>query len=164
MQSIIILGFAAFFLCNIWIAPLYAQEHATPKERVPPKDLSGEEAQAVKLYRKVSETVVTIFSLQQVFTAEGTQEQENMGSGVLISSDGHVLTAAHLVEGADKISVKTYDGKLRPAELVYSEFSADIALVKLRTLPPEPKHAKLGDSNRLAVGQKTYVIGSPFGL
>ena len=136
MQYITSLGSTAILLCTIWIAPLYAQEHATPIERIPPKDLSGEEAQSVKLYQKVSETVVTIFSLQPVFTAEGLEKQESMGSGVLISSEGHVLTAAHLVEGAEKIRVKTHDGKLRPAELVYTEFSADIALIRIREAMP----------------------------
>ncbi|MDA2928093.1 trypsin-like peptidase domain-containing protein [Acidobacteria bacterium AH-259-G07] len=152
---------------SLWIlamVPLYGQEHASPKVRIPPDDLSGEELQAVELYRKVLPTVVTIFTLQKIITREGEQKQRGVGSGVLISPECHVLTAAHVVEDAEQISVKTHDGKSRRAELVYSESSADIALLRLLTPAPELKHATLGDSDRLAVGQMAYVVGAPFGL
>jgi serine protease Do len=69
-----------------------------------------------------------------------------------------------VVRGAYEIVVKTQDGKMRPAELLFSETGADIALIKLITPAPELKHAELGDSDRLVVGQSVYAIGSPYGL
>ncbi len=155
---------AAVMIWTFAMASIYGQEHAVPKVRVPPKDLSGEEATAVQLYRKVLPTVVTILTSTQVLTEEGGREQEGLGSGVLVSPEGHALTAAHVVEGAEKIQVKTSDGALRPAQLVFSESSADIALVRLLDPAPQLSYAKLGDSDRLSVGQMAYLIGSPFGL
>ncbi len=139
-------------------------EHAGPKARRPPKNLAGEEARTVELYREVLPSVVTVTAAKRV-VAHGTQEvQHILGSGVLISPDCHVLTAAHVVDGADKILVKTHDGAEHAAELLFSEPSADVAL--LRLVPPEPdlKHAVLGDSDRVAVGQRAYVVGNPYGL
>ncbi len=163
MQNISILGVAAFLL-TVWTPTLYAQEHAAPKIRVAPDYLLGEEAQAAELYREVLPTVVTVLTSQRVLAQEGPGQQGGIGSGVLISPECHVLTAAHVVEGAGEIIVGTHDGKLFPAELLFSEASADIALIRILPPVPELKHAKLGDSDRLAVGQRTYAMGSPYGL
>ncbi|MEE8112454.1 MAG: trypsin-like peptidase domain-containing protein, partial [Acidobacteriota bacterium] len=141
-----------------------AQEHAPPKVRTPPNDLHGDEAREVKLYQEILPTVVTIYTRKEVLTGEGRTVQTGLGSGVLISPDGHILTAAHLLEGAEAIEVKISDGRMRGAELLYSEASADIALIQLVNPPSGLHHARLGDSDRLAIGQWAYVIGSPFGL
>ena len=163
MEKVLRLG-AGLLLATLVLGALPAQEHARRKTRVPPEDLSGEEALVVELYRKVLPTVVTIYTSQWVFTPEGSQEREGLGSGVLIGPESHVLTAAHVVQGADDIRIKTHDGSLRQGEVLYSEPHADIALVRLMTPTPGLEHATLGDSDRLAVGQKVYVTGSPFGL
>ena len=151
-------------LCMIWTAHSVAQQHAEPKRRQAPDYLSGEEARAAELYRKVLPTVVTIATSKQVLTEAGLEQRSGVGSGVLISPECHVLTAAHVVEGADRILVKTHDGELYPAELLFSESAADIALIKFKTPAPELPHATLGDSDALAVGQAAYAIGSPYGL
>lgn len=129
-----------------------------------PDYLSSQELQAAEVYRKILPTVVTIYTSQTVLQRGGQVQQGGIGSGVLISSECHVLTAAHVLKGADEINVKTNDGKLRPAELLFSEAGADIALIKLITPAPELEHAELGDSDLLAVGQMAYAIGSPYGL
>ena len=163
MQNLSTLGVAAF-LFTAWAPMLDGQEHAAPKVRVAPDYLSGQEAQATQLYREVLATVVTVLTSQRVLTQEGQGQQGGIGSGVLISPECHVLTAAHVVEVADEITVRTHDGMLFPAELLFSESSADIALLRILPPVPELKHAKLGDSDRLAVGQRTYAMGSPYGL
>ena len=141
-----------------------AQEHTEPKVRQIPSYLEGRERNAAELYEQVVPTVVTIFTSQQVFTKVGEEAQRGMGSGVLISSDGHVLTAAHVVDGSDVIVVKMHDGSMHKAELLFSEGSADIALLLLKAPAPDLPHAALGDSDLLAVGQAVYVIGAPYGL
>ena len=141
-----------------------AQEHTEPKVRQIPSYLEGRERNAAELYEQVVPTVVTIFTSQQVFTKVGEEAQRGMGSGVLISSDGHVLTAAHVVDGSDVIVVKMHDGSMHEAELLFSEGSADIALLLLKAPAPDLPHAALGDSDLLAVGQAVYVIGAPYGL
>ncbi len=155
---------AVALLCGLGFSSVRGQELAARKERLPASFLSGEETRAAKLYRQVLPTVVTIFTSRQVLTPQGPQEQRSLGTGVLISPENHVLTAAHVVDAADTIIVKTQDGSLQPAEILYSESNADIALVKLVTPIQELKHAKLGDSDRLVVGQAVYVIGAPYGL
>ncbi len=156
--------FLGAMLCMIWTCDSVAQRHAEPKQRLAPDYLSGEEAQAAGLYRKVLPTVVTIATSRQVLTEEGLEQRSGIGSGVLVSPERHVLTAAHVVEGVDRILVKTHDGSVRSAELLFSESAADIALIKLQTPTPELSHATLGDSDALAVGQVVYAIGSPYGL
>ena len=149
-------------------APAFgAPPQASKKIRSVPSYLSPAEIQAVNLYKKVFPTVVTILASKSTFErekGESLQEQHLVGSGVLISPECHVLTAAHVVDKANRIIVKTADGDLHEAELLFSESSADIALIKLvkpdETLP----HAKLGDSDNLAVGQLAYAVGSPYGL
>ncbi len=88
-------------------------EHAAPKQRIVPDDLTPAEAQAVELYRRALPTVVTILTKRRRVTSSGTATARSLGSGVLVSPRRHVLTAAHVVDGADKIMVKTHDGKLR---------------------------------------------------
>jgi S1-C subfamily serine protease len=86
------------------------------------------------------------------------------GSGVLISSDGHVLTAAHVVQAADKIEVEFVDGQLVPAKVISSVPSADLAMLKLDWVPHNAKPAKLGDSDKMQVGDDIFIIGAPYGI
>ena len=152
------------FFCVFIASALSAQEHASPKVRTAPSYLSAEEGSTAKLYSRVIPSVVTIFTSQRVVNQQGPREQRAVGSGVLITPEHHVLTAAHVVDGADIIIVKTHDGKTRRAELLFSEPSADIALIRLLEASPTLRHVELGDSDELVVGQLAYVIGSPYGL
>jgi len=152
-----------FLLINSFL--IYAQEHATPKKHITPEYLRGEEVRAVQLYSDVLPTVVTIITSRLVFTEErGLTQQESIGSGVLISPDCHILTAAHVVKDAESIIVITNEGERRSAKLLFAESKADIALINFITADPNIKHAKLGNSDSLAVGQMIYVIGNPYGL
>ena len=138
--------------------------HAPKKERTFPKNLSPEETRVAKLYQKTVSAVVTIYTTSNAYTEKGTAENQGLGSGVLISQNCHILTAAHVVDGSSKIKVRTQDGKLRDATVLFSEKSADIALLKLDVLDSELPHATLGDSDVMAVGQNIYAIGSPYGM
>jgi serine protease Do len=85
------------------------------------------------------------------------------GSGFLVSSDGYVVTNAHLVDAApEELTVRLADGRELPAALVGADAVTDIALLKIAAqgLP----RARIGDSRRLAAGQWVAAIGSPFGL
>lgn len=141
---------------------LLAQEHATAKVRQVPDNLMAEEATAANVYQEALPAVVTI-AARYASQEEGNPEG-SLGTGVLISPDCHVLTAAHVVDGAQEILVKTQDGVARPAVHIFSEAGADIALLRLVDPDLNLAHAKLGDSDRLSVGQWAYAIGTPFGL
>ena len=140
------------------------QEHAAGKVRRAPDVLADEEALAVELYREVLPSVVTILTVRRVASPSGASHERGLGTGVLISPECNVLTAAHVVSGVDEIVVKTQDGKLRQADLLFSEPGADVALLRLVEPDVTLPHAVLGDSDRLAVGQSTYIIGNPRGL
>lgn len=90
-------------------------------------------------------------------------ESTGQGSGVIISSDGDVLTNNHVIDGARTIRVKLADGRELEAEVVGTDSSTDLALLKLKEAKNLPV-AKMGDSEKLAVGDWVMAIGNPFGL
>lgn len=104
---------------------------------------------------KVTPSVVQI----NVTTAEG----EAIGSGVILTADGRILTNAHVVNGAQNVVVTTSDGKKYQASVVGADTKADIAVVQAQNASGL-KAASLGDSSKLAVGQEVVAIGSPGGL
>jgi serine protease Do len=94
----------------------------------------------------------------------GDQEpvQRGVGSGFVLSADGYVMTNAHVVEGADEVIVTLTDKREFKAKIVGSDTRSDVALVKIEAagLP----FVKLGDVNKLKVGEWVLAIGSPFNL
>jgi len=147
------------------LSPAPAQiEHVSPKVRVAPDDLTDAERRVSELYQRVLPAVVSISTEGVTLTDDGPRRIAGLGSGVLISPDCHVLTAAHVVDGAKRIVVRTQDGVEREAVHLFSEASADLALLRLVEPDDHLPHAELGDSDRLAVGQTVYAIGSPYGL
>ncbi len=138
--------------------------HAPAKKRQFPNNLSPSETHVARLYEKTVSSVVTIYTTSNSYTASGPTQNKGLGSGVLISKDCHILTAAHVVDGSSKIKIKTQDGKLRDATVLFSEKSADIALLKLDVPDSSLAHAILGNSDVMAVGQNVYAIGSPYGM
>ena len=159
----VVVIFGALMLLSCSAPAINAEENIVKKGRSAPDYLSGDEARSVTLYHDVLPTVVTIFTEKKVIQKEN-QVQQSLGSGVIVTDENHVLTAAHVVQGADVIWVKTSDGKQREAKLLFSEASADIALLQFITIEPERPYADIGDSDRLAVGQRAFAIGSPYGL
>jgi len=143
---------------------LNAQANGSQSRRQAPADLSAAEAVAVKVYQDVLPSVVTIYTEKMVVSKDEQAAQRGLGSGVVISADGHILTAAHVVDRAERIGVKTTDGRTRPAVMLFSEASADIALLQLAKPAPDMPHARIGNSDRLAVGQRVFAVGSPYGL
>jgi serine protease Do len=88
-----------------------------------------------------------------------------LGSGVLISTDGEIMTAAHLVETADTVFVEFSNQEIFTAKVIASEPAADVALLKLNSpLPSGAVVAKLGDSDKVEVGDQIFVIGAPHGI
>jgi len=93
------------------------------------------------------------------------QEQRpaiGQGSGVIISSDGYILSNYHVVGKADKVTVRLQDGKEYAAKVIGSDAPTDVAVIKIdaKGLTPLP----LGDSDKLEVGEWVMAIGNPFGL
>jgi serine protease Do len=90
-------------------------------------------------------------------------KQQGMGSGVIISEEGYVLTNNHVVGEADSIFVTLTDQRKFEAEIVGSDKMSDLALIKLKDPPNNLPVVRLGDSETLKVGELVIAIGSPFG-
>ena len=86
----------------------------------------------------------------------------SLGSGFIISADGYILTNAHVVDGADEITVRLTDKREFKAKVIGADKRTDVALIKIEAsgLPM----VKLGDPNKLKVGEWVLAIGSPFGF
>ncbi|MGW0736714.1 S1C family serine protease [Streptomyces sp. NPDC002851] len=103
----------------------------------------------------VSDSIVEI----QASTSSG----RSTGSGVIITGDGEIITNNHVVSGADTVKVRTNSGKVYTADVVGTDSSKDLALIKLRGASGL-KAATLGDSDKVGVGDQVVAIGSPEGL
>jgi S1-C subfamily serine protease len=87
------------------------------------------------------------------------------GSGFLIDKDGHIVTNNHVVEGARELTVKLGDSETSySAELVGSDASTDLALLKIDAPGDQLRPLEIGDSDKLEVGDPVVAIGNPFGL
>lgn len=89
-------------------------------------------------------------------------ERPKVGSGIILSPDGYILTNHHVVEQASEVEVQLMDDRILPAKIVGRDARTDLALLKVEAngLPVLP----LGDSDALEVGELVLAIGSPFGL
>jgi len=85
-----------------------------------------------------------------------------VGSGFILSADGYVMTNAHVVQGADDITVTLTDRREFKAKLIGADRRTDVAIVKIDATGMP--FVRIGDSNRLRVGEWVIAIGSPFGL
>jgi S1-C subfamily serine protease len=90
-----------------------------------------------------------------------TERQHGVGSGVLISSDGYILTNDHVVSNAANMKVTLFDGKQYTAKLIGSDPTTDIAVCKITVPGVELPYAQLGDSKSLLVGQEVIAVGNP---
>lgn len=86
------------------------------------------------------------------------------GSGVIVSRDGLILTNNHVVSDADEIVVKFSDKSERPAKLIGADPETDVALIKVEQSFAPEMVAKLGDSDKIHIGDWAIAVGNPFGL
>ncbi len=91
-----------------------------------------------------------------------TPPGQGLGSGVVISEDGYIVTNHHVIDGADSIVVSFYNREEHTATLIGSDPRTDLALLKVDTAPL--KAAVLSDASELKVGQWVIAIGAPFGF
>ena len=121
------------------------------------------EKDVIAAIEKVSPAVVSIATLrviqESLFDAVPVR---GMGSGVIFDSNGGILTNHHIVEEAERVEVVTADGKKFPGEVLGSDAMSDVAVVRVdgEGLPA----VKLGDSDKLVVGQIAIAIGNPYGF
>ena len=94
---------------------------------------------------------------------QGEERPRGLGSGFIVSQDGYVLTNAHVVEGADEVYVNLTDKREFKAKVVGTDKRTDVAVLKIEA-SKLPAPVRVGDVNRLKVGEWVMAIGTPFGL
>jgi len=92
------------------------------------------------------------------------RRSQGLGSGVVVSKDGYILTNNHVVAGADEIEIKTSDGKTYQAELVGTDSLSDLAVIKIKDKVDNLHVAYIGDSDKLRPGDWVMAVGNPFSL
>ncbi len=119
------------------------------------------------VYKQVNQAVVVVYVVERAPTPQASgrfQTVGGLGSGVLISDNGEVLTAAHVVQAADEILVEFTSGERIPASVTGSEPAADLAMLKLEHRPSMVVPVKLGNSDAVEVGDEIFIIGAPLGV
>jgi serine protease Do len=90
--------------------------------------------------------------------------ESSLGSGVIVSEDGEVITNSHVIQGAQEIKIVLADGREFPAELVLQDKASDLALLQIDTQGQTLPYANLKSSETLEVGDIVLAIGNPFGV
>jgi serine protease DegQ len=118
----------------------------------------------------VTEQAVRMFTdplMQQLFGGApvGTvkRREQNLGSGVVVSAEGYVLTNNHVIANADDIQVLLYDGRVAKAKLVGADEETDLAVLKIQDASNLPV-IQMADPKKLRVGDVVLAIGNPLGL
>ena len=121
-----------------------------------------------QVFQRVSGSVVTVRAKGRDLIAQGGSSVlvkfNEVGSGVLVSADGKVLTAAHVVQIADEVTVQFLGGETVAAQVIAAEPRADLALLQLSRVPAGVQPAQLGDSARVQVGEQVFIVGAPYGI
>jgi serine protease Do len=113
-------------------------------------------------FARVAEQVEPSVAHIKVYESE-VYPREGTGSGVIVNASGYILTNAHVVRHAVKIRVKLSDGSETEAKVIGVDAQTDLAVIKIETTRSLPV-ARMGDSDKLNVGDWVLAIGSPFGL
>jgi serine protease Do len=122
----------------------------------------------VEAFQRVNGSVVLVRAKGRDLVSQGGSsvlaKYNEVGSGILMSADGKVVTAAHVVQIADEVTVQFLNGETVAARVVSSEPRADLALLQLAQVPAGAQPASLGDSSRVRVGEQVFIVGAPYGI
>jgi serine protease Do len=129
---------------------------------VTPRPLAAQTVRDV--FQQVAPSVVVIRGRGRDVTASGQTRYTETGSGALVSADGQVMTASHVVHALDEITVEFLGGESVTARVISSEPAADLSLLQLDRVPPGSRVATMADSNKMRVGDQVIVVGAPYGL
>ena len=185
----LLLGAGLFRVAQLLLRPSTAPAAAVSSEKFTPavmpklssKDLPGLnsiDGEYIRLVEAVIPSVVSVTSrrvaaqgakpldpFEALFGNRRRPQQRvetSLGSGVIVSREGHVLTNHHVIEGNTQIEVQLSDGRLLPAQVIGDDPQVDIAVLKISGGKLEP--LPLGNSEGVRVGQLVFAIGNPFGL
>lgn len=129
---------------------------------------TGQAQSVTEAFKRVKDSVVVVRTATKQIPATAGAEPlmtAGLGSGVLVDGEkGLVMTAAHVVQTSEAIEVEFTDKEKILAEVIASEPSADVALLRLSHPPSGAVVATLGDSDKAAVGDQIFIVGAPLGI
>ena len=120
-----------------------------------------------RLFAKVDPAVAVFYTVERDVVTNGPPgqvSQAGLGSGVLVTTRGYVITAAHVVQTADLVEVEFSNGFRTTAAVTASDPGKDLALLKLDKIPADITPVKLADSDEVNIGEEVFVIGAPYGF
>ena len=124
---------------------------------------SPDERNSIAIYDTLNEGVVNVAAVGNVFHRYRPVPRSDSGSGVIIDTDGHVLTSHHVIRNATRLSVTLWDGSEHDASLVGVDPENDLAVIRFEPGDTPLTVIPFGESTDLRVGQKVLAIGNPFG-
>ena len=130
--------------------------------------ISKAEAMSLKnVFQQVNPSVVVIVTKESGSSRLKTDKpliKGGLGSGIVVSNEGLIMTAAHVVQMADEVNVYLLDGSQVTAKVVSSAQQADVALLKLSYVPDNLQVAEFGDSDQVSIGDEVFIVGAPYGV
>jgi S1-C subfamily serine protease len=157
-------GLAALALVPRWVE---SRTDAVPRAVAPRGALVPEEVNNINVFKTASPSVVHITTLQNqrdFFSLNVTQVPSGTGSGFVWDTEGHIVTNFHVIQGANAAQVTLADQSSWPAQLVGAFPDRDLAVLRIKAPKDKLPPIAVGASRDLAVGQKVFAIGNPFGL
>jgi len=162
-------------------ADVIAAPSAVAIGRAAPSDLGQVQLSFAPVARRAAPAVVNVYSarvnrsraammddpfFRQFFGGGAPQPrvEQSLGSGVIVQSDGLIVTNNHVVNGADEILVGLADRREYKAKLVFADAKSDLALLRIDTKGAKLPVIRLGDSDRAEVGDVVLAVGNPFGV
>ncbi len=164
----LILVAAAAFILGTTVVSLNAQSPVNWTNfpittQVVPQNASSEEQILAGIYNRVSPSVVSINVISRGTSPLGDSGfAEGSGTGFVIDTEGHIVTNSHVIEGAVRIEVNFFDGRIVRGEIVGDDPDSDLAVIRVDVPADTLTPVQLGDSNSLFIGQEVIAIGSPF--
>jgi S1-C subfamily serine protease len=156
---------------GFWLRGLQEEERPDPEAATRPVtprgDLGAGEKSVTEVFQAVSRSVVHITTAQLArdrFSLNVLQIPQGTGSGFVWDTKGHVVTNAHVLEGAQSAEVTLGDRSSWPAKLAGISADKDLAVLRIEAPPDQLAPVAIGTSDDLLVGQTVFAIGNPFGL
>ena len=173
IQNIVLVVCISGFIFGFFMGYLITQsdkmemaqlEETTSKNQVLSKqeEVLTDEERTIKISKEVSPAIVVVKN--KIYVDKGEEKvlvDRGIGSGVIYTGDGYIMTNHHVVKGASQISVVISSGEEIQAQLIGQDEKTDLAVIKIKE--KNLTHAELGDSNNLKVGERVVAIGSPLG-
>lgn len=162
-----LLALATAFVAKPYLAA-WRFSATAPRTVAPRASLTESEQTTIKLFQTVSPSVVYIFAKTKRdahFLPGETEEPEvQAGTGIVWDAAGHVITAYHVIKGADQFLAHLVSGESVPARVIGAAPNYDLALLQLERTDVPLHPIAIGRSSDVQVGQSAFAIGNPYGL